>query len=180
VTPTDIAANYDRFTTSAFRLESLPQYKVESETASIEAFLRGEPRPERSVRTQAWLARIAKTTVVDGKCWSRVHIIDFPLSDYVRYELEGYVESQAAGERIGIIDRARNPEFSELREDFWLFDAETDQPFAHAQLYTPDGAYKGARPVTDHAELARYIDIKNRTEAAAEPLNVFLAGLARS
>jgi hypothetical protein len=179
VTSTDIAANYDRFTTSAFRLECLPQYRAPSETASLEAFLRGDPRPERSVRTQPWLARIARTTVVDRKSWSRVHIVDFPLSDYVRYELVGYVESQAVGEEIRILNRADHPRFADLHEDFWLFDETTDQPFAHTQLYGADGEYVGARPVSDPETLSRYATVKEQVLALAHPLNVFLAGLLR-
>lgn len=173
----DIGANYDRFTTSAFRLETLPEYRVPSEQDALADFLAGKPRAERSIRTEPWLARIALTTLTQFKDWSRVHIVDLPLSDYLRYEFASYVESQAAGEQIRIIDRARHPEFAELREDFWLFDADTDAPFAHVQHYTDDGTYQGGEQITDQDTLDRYVQLRGDLWAAAEPLNVFLARL---
>jgi hypothetical protein len=45
------------------------------------------------------LRRIALTTAA-GKSWSRIHVIQEPLSEYLRYELIGYVESMAVGEEI--------------------------------------------------------------------------------
>jgi hypothetical protein len=79
---------------------------------------RAPPRPERSVRTSPWLRRIAVTTVA-GKRWQRVHIVEHLLSEYLCYEIEGYVES-ATGEEISIADRAAHPDLARLGPDFWL------------------------------------------------------------
>jgi hypothetical protein len=38
-------------------------------------------------------------TTVAGKRWPRVRIVEHPLSEYLCYEIEGYVES-ATGEEI--------------------------------------------------------------------------------
>lgn len=172
MTPAD---NYDRFIRSAFRLESLPEYKVAAESAEVAAFLRGEPLPERSVRTSPWLARIAATTIA-GKSWSRVHVIDLPVSEYLRYEFAAYHANQAAGEQIRIAVRDQQPALADVLEDFWLFDAETDRPFGHRQLYSPDGTYLGAEAITDPDELARCAELKSIAWTASKPFNEFLAG----
>jgi len=88
---------FDRFERSTFRLETLQRYAVSEEDERLRAFREGTPRPERSVRTSPWLRRIAVTTVA-GKRWQRVHIVEHPFSEYLCYEIEGYVES-ATGRR---------------------------------------------------------------------------------
>ena len=119
---------FDRFERSTFRLETLQRYAVSEEDERLRAFREGAPRPERSVRTSPWLRRIAVTTVA-GKRWQRVHIVEHPLSEYLCYEMEGYVES-ATGEEISIADRAAHPDLATLGPDFWLFNAESDRAFA--------------------------------------------------
>ncbi|MGH3692662.1 MAG: DUF6879 family protein [Pseudomonas sp.] len=110
------------FTSTAFHLETHPFYAVEEEDDGLlRAFREGLPRPERSVRTSPWLRRIAVTTAA-GKHWSRVHVIEHPLSEYLQAQLLAYVESQAAGEEIRLADRGVYPELSELGPDSWLFD----------------------------------------------------------
>ena len=115
MTPAELGACFDRFTATAFRLETLQDYT--GEEGRLEAFRLGQPLPVRSVRTSPWLARIAVTTVA-GKRWQRVRVVEEPLTEYTRYEMASYVESQAAGEEIRIL---RNPP-TPMRGDFWLFD----------------------------------------------------------
>ena len=113
---------FDEFRVSAFRLETLRQYAVPAEDERIAAFREHRPLPERSVRTSPWLRRIADTTAA-GKRWSRVHVVDEPLSEYVRFEMVTYRESAQAGEEIRIADRRADPALDALQTDFWLFDA---------------------------------------------------------
>ena len=68
--PADLAACFDRFEYSAARLEVLRTYDVPAEAESLKAFELGLPLPERSVRTNPWLARIQRTTAA-GKSWAR-------------------------------------------------------------------------------------------------------------
>jgi hypothetical protein len=49
----DLGRCFDVFKVSAFRLETLRGYAVPGEDEGLRAFLRGLPRPERSVRTSA-------------------------------------------------------------------------------------------------------------------------------
>lgn len=149
----DFDPYFDRFHTSVFRLETLQQYTVDEEQERITAFRQGLPRPERSVRTSPWLRRIAVTTA-DGKRWQRIHVVDHPLSGYLRYEMAGYVESAAAGEEIRIADRAKSPDLAGLGPDFWLFDEGTADAFALLMQYDQEGHFLGFDHTADPQDLA--------------------------
>lgn len=138
MTPEEFDDAFDQFAVSAFRLETLQRYSVSAEDTRMRAFREGMPRPERSVRTSPWLRRIALTTAA-GKSWSRVHVIQEPLSEYLRYELIGYVESMAVGEEI----RLAHPPQDQALVDFWLFDAGTPGAFAVLMRYDDAGTVLG-------------------------------------
>lgn len=103
-----------------FRLEGLPTYLVPEEAAEFAAWKRGS-RVLSTPETNPWLANIRDTTAAGAK-WSRVRIVDYPLSEYSEYELHGYQANAAAGETIYIADRAWSPTLDDLCEDFWMFD----------------------------------------------------------
>jgi hypothetical protein len=117
---------YATFTHSAFRLETLPQYLVQSEAEEFANFLKGEPVPS-TVETSPWFRQMAAGTKA-GKRWHRVHTVERPLSDYLRYEIEGYRDCVLCGDDVRIADLGGHPELRAFTEDFWLFDAETDHP----------------------------------------------------
>jgi hypothetical protein len=138
---------FDGFTDTAFRLETRPQYLVDEEQEDFATWRAGLPRLERSPRTSPWLRRIQDTTRA-GKSWCRVHVIDRPLSEYLRYEVVGYRESAAAGEDVRIADRGSSALLEGLRSDFWLFDGDTDHALAVPMHYDPDGHFVGWDPTT--------------------------------
>jgi hypothetical protein len=131
-------ANFDTFRATAFRLERLSRYSDETEDAELASFLAGEPLPERSPRTEPWLKRVLETTSA-GKRWQRVHVVSHPLTDYLRFELIGYEANAAAGEDIRIASCDAHPELTAFQHDFWLFDAETPEPFALLMRYDATG-----------------------------------------
>lgn len=171
---TDFAACFDDFRVSAFRLETLPCYTVESEADRIRAFRQGLPRPERSVRTSPWLARIAETTAA-GKSWQRVRLVGWPLTEYQRYQMAGYRESEQAGEVIRIADRRADPALEALQADFWLFDAETSQPFAALMEYDAEGRYVGAQVTSDRAVIMSCKTARDLALPYSVPLDAYLA-----
>ncbi|MEV6859813.1 DUF6879 family protein [Streptosporangium subroseum] len=125
---------FTTFQSSAFRLETLPEYKVTSEEDEIRRFLAGEHPP--SDMHYSWLDTIRKGGE-SGKSFQRVHVLTSPLSDYIRYEFEwAYVFNVRAGEDIRILDlsEAENPGLPE-RHDFWIFD---DSTVVHMR-YEEDG-----------------------------------------
>ena len=147
MTPEEFNAAFDEFRVSASRLECLQTYAVSAEDARLRAFREGRPRPERSVRTSPWLGRIAATTLA-GKVWTRVRLVHHPLTEYTRYELIGFVESQAVGEQIRIVDLNTHPELGDLGPDFWLFDAGEPDQFAIIMRYQA-GSVLGYERTTD-------------------------------
>lgn len=178
MTPEEFETCFSQFRSSVIRLETLQLYTVAEEAPRIRAFLRGEPRPERSVRTSAWLARIAASTVA-GKSWRRARIVDLPLSDYLRYQLLGYVESQACGEQIHIAERTPELAGPQAFGDFWVFDANTPQAMAIEMHYDADGRVLGADRVDDRTQVARLTAAAEQVWSAGAPLNDFLAALPR-
>lgn len=163
-------ALFDAAQQSVFRLEGKQTYAIAADDDELVAFRTGAPRPERSVRTSPWLARIAVSTVTRGVSWSRVRVIAYPLTEYTRFELVTYVESQAAGDQILITEDPAPV------DDFWLFDAGTEHAVGVWMRYDDDGVQLGRELVDDPAVLAEMAAIAEQVTAGAVPLNVWLAG----
>jgi hypothetical protein len=172
----DLGACFDLFERSAFRLETLRAYAVGAEDERLRAFRLGLPRPERSVRTSPWLARIAETTAV-GKSWHRIRVVGWPVTEYERYQMIGYEESAAAGDVIRIADRATHRELAPLDRDFWLFDAEGPRPFAALMTYDEAGSYLGSEITTSPEIIERCKADQHLAERYAVPLEAYLAHL---
>ncbi|TKG61571.1 DUF6879 family protein [Prauserella endophytica] len=134
-----------------FRLEVAQLYLVPQEADDLAAWRRGDrtlPTPE----TSAWMAHLRDTTA-DGVRWSRVRIVDHPLTEYTEWELWGYQANAAAGEHIYIADRDWHRELADL-PDFWLFDDtavlmhyDEHGHFHHAEQAPDSRPYRGVRSV---------------------------------
>lgn len=171
MTPEDFDALFDSFRSTVFRLEALPAYAGE-EDDRLHAFYAGRALPERSVRTEPWLARIALTTITEHKTWTRVRVVDEPMTDFQRYQMEPYKESQAAGEQIRVVTRAA---LDDTGPDFWLFDAGTPSARGVVMHYSDDFRWLGADVVTDPMALTELLWRRDYAVARSEPLNEFLA-----
>jgi hypothetical protein len=167
-------AHFDHFTQTATRLQALPEYTVGgAEAERIQAHRERRARPERSVCTDPWLARIASTTLANRKTWSKLCVVDNPLTSYQRYQIPSLVEDQAAGNRIFIAERWDVPNPG---PDVWLFDADTPRAHALVMNYAPpDGTWRGFEDVTDPERVAEITERLCFIKALAVPLNVFLA-----
>jgi hypothetical protein len=176
VTPEAFDALFDTFRSTVIRLETLPAYAVGgAEGERLAAFRAGLPRPLRNVVTDPWLARIARTSM-EGKDWRRVRIVDDPLTDYQRYQMASYRESQATGEGVFIARRGDVPAPPTQVGDFWLFDAGTPEEHAVLMRYDEDGHWLGADDVRNPAAVAALVAESAAVIEHAVPLNVFLAG----
>src|SRR4051812_1234147 len=130
---------------SVFRLETLNSYTAPGEADMLRTFSEGRPMPPRGPDTDPWLRMVADS-VQAGRSWSRVHVLDRPLSDYLRFELLGYRGNVAAGEDVRIADRADVPEsLSTLTSDFWLL----DDAIAVIVEYDEDGRRLSMEPTRD-------------------------------
>jgi hypothetical protein len=175
VTPGELNQLFDSAHASVFRLERLQTYAVPADDASLLAFRSGGPRPERSVRTNAFLRRVARSTIDIGVAWSRVRLVEWPLTEYTRWELLGYVESQAAGEEIRLAKAGLVEDVVAGVPDFWLFDAGTADARAVLMHYASDGSLLDRELVADPAEVARLATVKAETMRRSVSLNEFLA-----
>lgn len=167
-------ALFDEFSTTVVRLETLPVFSVGgAEQDRINAWRAGQPRPLRTVRTTPWLARIARTTIVDGKDWRRVRILDDPPTEYQRYQLAGYIEGQAVGDQVRIAIRA---DVDDSGPDLWLFDEGLPTACAAVMHYDDEGRWLGWDKVDDHERLAEFAARIARVAAVSVSLNEYLAG----
>lgn len=146
-----VAFANEHTTRSAFRLETRQRYVVETDAGNVARYLAGEEAPSFVVKGP-WLERVAREHA-QGVRRYRVHVVESPLSDYLRYECEwGYAYTAAAGEEIYILDVGETPAPEGLPDhDFWIFDD------AHVVVMDYDDAdiFRGAE-VLPEAELARY------------------------
>ncbi|MCC3770136.1 DUF6879 family protein [Streptomyces sp. UNOC14_S4] len=113
-------AKVQGFKREAWRLETLPWYRVPSEEDEIRDFLAGrriDPQNHSSGYTEG-LRKIR----AEGKSKGRVHIVTRPLTEYLRFEFMYYEAHSLAGDDIRILDVTGRPNPLEGVQDFWLFD----------------------------------------------------------
>lgn len=163
----DLEQLMDQVTKSCFRLESLPQYLVPQESAEFTAWRSGAPRRPRTPQNNAWLAELEQI-VARGIRWYRVRILDHPLSDYSRFELAGYRDTQAAGQQTYVADRRDHARLDSMHNDFWLMDDEV----AVRMIYDKDGTFVRVEQAEDASPYVRLRDIAME---CAEPLEDYLA-----
>ncbi|HEX2132953.1 MAG TPA: hypothetical protein VHH15_15500 [Actinophytocola sp.] len=140
------------FEYTAYRLEALQHYDVPYEREAFERFLAGEttgamPGLER------WTGGAVANAVAAGKRLHRVHVVEEPLSDYVRFECAwAYAHTSRAGEEIRILPVARGEWPGTLpRHDYWLFDSR----HLVTMHYGPAGDFRHAEIVDDPADVVR-------------------------
>ncbi len=156
--------------TSVFRWEGLQHYHVDYDEPSWRAHQDGTPWPDRSVRTDPWLARMSRTTLA-GKRWERIRYVREPWTPYTEWELRAFGESAPCGELIWI-----TTDTDVIRPDFWLFDGARADRCAVVMHYGPGGELVDI----DYWEQARALDQLAAVAAALREgptvrLNAYLA-----
>ncbi len=105
MTPGEFDARFTGlFEHAAFRLELLDRYDSPGTQQRVQRFLAGQP-DDPSARA-GWDALIAGARAA-AKIMSRVHVVSEPLTGYLRFELDFYRGSVAAGEDVRILPRTR-------------------------------------------------------------------------
>lgn len=149
---------------SAFRLETLQHYAAvdDADAQRRRAFREGRLLPPRPSKVEE-MRLMRQEVAALGKRVHRVHVVEVPLSSYLRFELAVYSENIEAGEDVRIADRSAHPALGELDRDFLLFDADSDSPVVVWFRYTSDGRHLGwdrsddpgdARQCRDQRDLA--------------------------
>jgi hypothetical protein len=170
MTPAEL---FETFRESAFRLETLQYYVLAEDEPRRRAFREGRPLPPRPGKTDSM--RLVRDVVAAGRQVHRVHVVELPLSDYMRYELAVYPENIAAGEDVRITRRTAHPGLRELDTDFWLFDAETGNAAVVWFRYTPGGQILARDYSDDASEVRRACDQRDLALAHSLPLTEFMA-----
>jgi hypothetical protein len=157
------------FEADAFRLETLQAYAEPSESSPFNQYRRGNiPSPDF---LNDW-CQLVREHAKAGHVMRRIHVVDLPLSDYMRFEVECcYRFSAAAGEEIRLLNRASlTPSLVRLaQEDFWLFDNGT----VMMNDYDHTGALFQARLTSDPRALEYYSSIDRKLWALGVPFKVF-------
>jgi hypothetical protein len=160
---------------TAFRLEALPQYLVDSETEAFTAFKRGELLlPSRSPDQASWESMIRRFTDA-GRVFQRVHVLPEAMTAYLRFEIEwGYAYTQAAGERISFLPPSAPESIRRsATEDFWLFD---DRILVYL-IYNGEGRFLRLEKEGDDKCLADALQLRDALLQHAIPLKEVVLGL---
>lgn len=163
VTNAEFDSLFTSFAHTAYRLETLQGYDVSYEDESYAAFLAGQPMPT-DVAKNEWTTMIAGATR-SGKSFRRVHVVNEPLTDYLRYEIGwSYGPNVGAGEGIGII--VGKPGNLGLPDhDYWLFDSRD----LWIMDYDEDGKFLSAELVEDPAVIVQHCYWRDKALHLAVP-----------
>ncbi len=134
------------FRYTSYRLETLQRYDVSYEKDEYSRFLAGEAQGESRGIT-GWIEGTVRKAILAGKRMHRVHVVEEPLSDYIRYEFGwSYDHTVAAGEDVRIIPAQAGQWPSEIPHyDYWLFDSS----LLVAMHYGDDGSFAAAEIVDE-------------------------------
>jgi len=169
---TGLLALYRGAGREVFRLETHQRYEVPAESAQYEAFMKGLPIPPDPAVEQSM--RIIREATARGVLLHRAHVVDLPLTDYLRYEMAAYAENTAAGETVCIA--VRTPRLAvALREDFVLFDPGTPRQSVVYMYYDSDGHLTGTHHANDPALVGAAVQLRDAVLAHAVPLRDFTA-----
>lgn len=148
---------FDIFKYNAYRVESLPNYKVNSEEKDYINFINGYPV---KYGDKDWINNLTQWKK-EGKKIKRIRVISEELTLYEKYEFYCYHENFLAGEEIKILPRNiyetlvnKNDQF-----DFWIL----DEQYMCKLNYALDGTFLGSERLNEN--ISKYIELFNLLES---------------
>jgi hypothetical protein len=155
---------------TAFRLELLPTYAVDSDGDDFRRWLAGEAEPTWE-RKNGWL-QVLRDERAAGLRTSRVRVMSEHPTDYERYESEwGYAINGRAGEDIRVWHLAEHPLPADIvRRDFWMV-GDDDVLVMH---YDRAGRFEGGS-VAPAQDIPLYRHTRDVLWAGAEPFEQWWA-----
>jgi hypothetical protein len=168
--PTALGAFLGGFQHHLFRMETLPQYAVDSDGDDYQRWLDGEPEPTWE-RLNGWL-KVLRDERAAKKISARVRVLSAHLTDYERYACEfGYQYTGEAGEDIRVLRRGEHTFPSELIDrDFWIVDGAK----VIDMHYDEHGRFLGAE-LLGAGQLNDHLRAHAAAWAAAEPFAAWWA-----
>ena len=146
---------FNSFKKNAFRVETLQRYDVSEEQDAYNYFLWNWKLPE-------WICddwcNIIKQAKARWATMQRVHLIQFPISQYLSFELEEYKNNIKAWEEIFYIPFEKCP--INIESDYWIF----DDKIVLKMNYDNDGAFLNFEEIKDvkpYLEIKKYL-LKNK------------------
>ena len=139
---------FNSFQKSAFRVETLQRYNVDEEMEAYEFFMKNKKVPGWLWEDWHDIVRQAKSR---RAIMQRVHLIQFPISSYVLFEIEAYKKNIEAWEEIFYIPFEKCS--VEVKSDFWIF----DDSIILKMNYDKDGRFINFEEMND---CASYLQIK--------------------
>ena len=162
-------AKFRDFQSEAWRLETLPEYRVPQEEEEIRAFLAGDridPHTHSNSYTED-LKRVRR----EGRSKGRVHIVTRPLTIYLRYEFMYYQPHVWAGEDIRIMDVTDRENPLAGVQDFWMFDK------TEVVLMNYEGDGTQIDRAVYEGDVARYVEYQRIALAMSVPFEEYVKGL---
>lgn len=156
----DFGLLWDKADKRIVRVEQFPVYNVPSDLEIFERYQRGE-RIRSGELLYEWYSRIANK-VEAGVRVDRIRVLDLPIPDYQRYEIDwGYAVGEKFGQATWAIRRELYESFcqqcSMIPADFWIFD---QKPVLVE--YTDDVNYVGTRTLEterDECKWQEFVDV---------------------
>ncbi|WP_433567134.1 DUF6879 family protein [Nocardia sp. CA-151230] len=159
----------DEAKTRAFHLETHDDYRADSETASLKAFLADESTDPGGDWFTPWTDQVGRM-VGRGVAVQRARIITQPHTAYTRYLLALTRYNIAAGEDVRYLARNNAAPIDANTEDFWLLD---DRTVAYS-LFDARGIWVGGAVTEDAVIVANAVEIRDRVWRAATPYAEYL------
>jgi hypothetical protein len=156
---------------SIFRLEALPAYSVQEDLALFEKWKRGRFELDGALRE--WLQKL-KRAKDSRMSIQRVRVVQLPISDYIRYEMDFWKHSIRSGEEITFIESEKYKELTKGSGlepmDFWMFDDRILVLFH----YDRKGGFAREELVSDDDIVRKYKEFKKVLLKIAIPMEEFI------
>lgn len=140
---------FNSFQKSAFRVETLQRYNVNEEREAFEYFQQHKELPDGVWKDWHDIIQQAK---LRWATMQRVHLIQFPITPYISFEMEFYKKNIRNWEEIFYLPFEDSS--VEVDSDFWIF----DDAVVLKMFYDKDGAFLGFEEMKD---IVPYLQIKN-------------------
>ncbi|WP_337824391.1 DUF6879 family protein [Amycolatopsis sp. A1MSW2902] len=153
------------FEHTAYRLELRDQYNIPHEEEPLAKFLAGEPDASYH---EGWLHMIREATA-EGRRFSRVRVVSFPLTDYTRFAMWVAGYTREAGDDIRYITREQAVGLPDY--DYWLFDSSR----LYKMHFDDEDHFLGAEAVEDPAVVVQHNHWRDAAQHHATTREEFVA-----
>jgi len=171
---TEVNSLYRQATQEVFRLETCQAYDVPAESEQLRAFNEGRALP-RDPHVERGMA-VIKKAIEAGVRIRRVHVLDLPLTPYLKFEMAAYAaDNLRAGEDVRIAVRAWHPDLATLVDDFVLFDGDSERAALVWMRYDRQGRMTSRDYSASFADIARCRHERDLATARSVPLGEFTA-----